>query len=207
MVCRCRKSVDFSLKCAWLLDAYSSDASLPSKKKPLGVKLRNLILSDELRPKDHRMTSSFNGNITCDKLPSASQTSKKTHQRSQSDASALVSGLKRTNTSAKLLLGDLSSGRAFDNGCVCFESCQGVVNDLRGRRTQCTCLVRIFCHNSSRRICWRSLCFQSYVVCIFICINGAPWFITLISSCLGGSKVTEEFVVSVMAQEKSKSFP
>jgi phosphatidylinositol 4-kinase len=49
---RCRKSADFSLKCAWLLDAYSSDAHLPSKKKSHGTKLKNLILSDELRPKE-----------------------------------------------------------------------------------------------------------------------------------------------------------
>lgn len=137
---RCRKSVDFSLKCAWLLDAYSSDASLPSKKKPLGIKLRNLILSDELRPKNQKMTSSYNA--TCDKLtvPSAAPV-KKTHQRSQSDASALLPGIRRVNSSAKLCLGDLSSGRAFDNGCLCFESCEGVVNDLRGQKTQCSCMV------------------------------------------------------------------
>ena len=49
-VYRCRESVDFSLQCAWLLDAYSSDASLPTQKKSHGTKLKNLILSDELRP-------------------------------------------------------------------------------------------------------------------------------------------------------------
>lgn len=131
---RCRKSVDFSVKCAWLLNAYSSDASVPSKKKPLGIKLRNLILSDELRPKDQKMTTSLN--ITCDKLAIPSHIPlKKTHQRSQSDASALPS---HTRT-----LGDLSSGRAFDNGCVCFRSCQNVVNDLRGQKTECTCSVSI----------------------------------------------------------------
>lgn len=47
---RCRESVDFSLQCAWLLDAYSSDASLPTQKKSHGTKLKNLILSEELRP-------------------------------------------------------------------------------------------------------------------------------------------------------------
>ena len=48
---RCRESVEFSLQCAWLLDAYSSDASLTTQKKSHGTKLKNLILSDELRPK------------------------------------------------------------------------------------------------------------------------------------------------------------
>lgn len=52
VVYRCRKSADFSLKCAWFLDAYSSDAHLLSKKKSHGTKLKNLILSDELRPKE-----------------------------------------------------------------------------------------------------------------------------------------------------------
>ncbi|GJQ84441.1 fwd [Trypoxylus dichotomus] len=141
LIHRCRRSVDFSLKCAWLLDAYSSDPSLPSKKKPLGIKLRNLILSDELRPKDQKMTSSYNG--TSEKLiVPAATTAKKTHQRSQSDASALQSGIiRRTNHNVKLCLGDLSSGRAFDNGCLCFDTCEGVVNDLRGQRIQCSCMA------------------------------------------------------------------
>ncbi|KAF5273072.1 hypothetical protein FQR65_LT04814 [Abscondita terminalis] len=136
LVHRCRKSVDFSLKCAWLLDAYSSDASVPSKKKPHGIRLRNLILSDELRPKDQKMTTSF----ISDKLSVPNTTPvKKTHQRSQSDASALITGLRVNSTPSKLCLGDLSSGKAFDNGCVCFETCQGVVNDLRGQKTECIC--------------------------------------------------------------------
>lgn len=143
LIHRCRKSIDFSLKCAWLLDAYSSDATLPSKKKPHGVKLHNLILSDELRPKhqlttsspNERMSISLTGKLTVP-VPS-----KKFHQRSQSDASALIgSGAIKTGP-AKLCLGDLSSGRAFDNGCLCFESRRSVVNDLRGEKTECTCLA------------------------------------------------------------------
>lgn len=140
---RCRKSVDFSLKCAWLLDAYSSDATTLSKKKPLGEKLRALILSDELRPKNQRMTTSLNLNNDKFLLPNSVIPAKKTHQRSQSDASALLPGIRKSNTSNKLSLGDLSSGKAFDNGCMCFDSCQGVVNDLRGEKTECSCSVSI----------------------------------------------------------------
>lgn len=44
----------------------------------------------------------------------------------------------------KVSLGDLSSGRAFDNGCTCFYSCQGVVNDLRGQKTDCFCNVSYY---------------------------------------------------------------
>lgn len=134
------------MKCAWLLDAYSSDASIPSKKKPHGVKLRNLILSDELRPKNHKMTTSLNVTSNEKSLNFANAPAKKTHQRSQSDASALVQGLRRNNTSNKLCLGDLSSGKAFDNGCLCFDSCQSVVNDLRGQKTECTCSVSCSSH-------------------------------------------------------------
>jgi len=94
---------------------------------------------------------------------------KKTHQRSQSDATGLFQTIRRSHsgnphltpyvtqenraaflitilhlakgTINKVSLGDLSSGRAFDNGCTCFYSCQGVVNDLRGQKTDCFCNV------------------------------------------------------------------
>lgn len=46
----------------------------------------------------------------------------------------------------KVSLGDLSSGCGFFNGCTCFDSCQGVVNGLRGIRITCHCNVSIgFC--------------------------------------------------------------
>ncbi|XP_015606291.1 phosphatidylinositol 4-kinase beta isoform X2 [Cephus cinctus] len=148
LVHRCRQSADFSLKCAWLLDAYSSDAHLPSKKKSHGTKLKNLILSDELRPKANeamrkqRVTGLHVP--TPPPLPStqiATSPNKKTHQRSQSDATGLFQTLRRSHSGliSKVSLGDLSSGRAFDNGCTCFDSCQGVVNDLRGQKTDCFC--------------------------------------------------------------------
>ncbi|XP_011503773.1 PREDICTED: phosphatidylinositol 4-kinase beta [Ceratosolen solmsi marchali] len=143
LVHRCRHSVDFSLKCAWLLDAYSSDAHLPSKKESHGPKLKNLILSDELRPKGKNRPIGF-------QVPLASSLSiiqtvpspnKKTHQRSQSDATGLFQSLRRSHSGPvnRICLGNLSSGRAFNNGCTCFNSCQGVVNDLRGQKTDCIC--------------------------------------------------------------------
>lgn len=57
-------------------------------------------------------------------------------------------------------MGDLSSGRAFDNGCTCFDSCQGVVNDLRGKRIECSCNVsEILCI----MILWSTYCTINYV--------------------------------------------
>lgn len=53
----------------------------------------------------------------------------------------LISWLPYLGIINKVSLGDLSSGRAFDNGCTCFDSCQGVVNDLRGQKTDCVCSV------------------------------------------------------------------
>ena len=35
--------------------------------------------------------------------------------------------------------GDLASGHAFDNGCICHQSSEGVLNDLVGRQTECHC--------------------------------------------------------------------
>nr|XP_003700189.1 PREDICTED: phosphatidylinositol 4-kinase beta [Megachile rotundata]XP_012152954.1 PREDICTED: phosphatidylinositol 4-kinase beta [Megachile rotundata] len=146
LVHRCRQSADFSLKCAWLLDAYSSDAHLPSKKKSHGTKLKNLILSDELRPKGNENRKRVVGLQTpapppLSSMQSVTSPNKKTHQRSQSDATGLFQTLRRSHSGTinKVSLGDLSSGRAFDNGCTCFYSCQGVVNDLRGQKTDCFC--------------------------------------------------------------------
>ncbi|XP_076619007.1 phosphatidylinositol 4-kinase beta fwd isoform X2 [Colletes latitarsis] len=147
LVHRCRQSADFSLKCAWLLDAYSSDAHLPSKKKSHGTKLKNLILSDELRPKGNenkkqRVTGlQTPAPISLTAVQSVTSPNKKTHQRSQSDATGLFQTLRRSHSGTinKVSLGDLRSGRAFDNGCTCFYSCQGVVNDLRGQKTDCFC--------------------------------------------------------------------
>lgn len=46
---RCRTNVDFSIKVAWLLGAYSVDVRKPNWRNSQGVKLRKMILSDELR--------------------------------------------------------------------------------------------------------------------------------------------------------------
>jgi hypothetical protein len=63
---------------------------------------------------------------------------KKTHQRSRSDATGVLKlGHRRSpsNGSNKNCMGDLNSGRAFDNGCVCFDS----TGPDFVRKTACTC--------------------------------------------------------------------
>ncbi|CAL8144049.1 unnamed protein product [Orchesella dallaii] len=172
LVSRCRKSVNFSLQCAWLLDAYSVDCQTQSRKKSHGTKLKNHILSDSLRPKDmknfrklaavYSPTSPSSGPPTFPSIPggveqgtfasfpsSSRITPKpKTHQRSLSDAPAMRLGFSETNLAGKThrrvasfglprnCLGDLTSGHAFDNGCMCFEP---VFTELKPQNEDCVC--------------------------------------------------------------------
>ncbi|XP_069806036.1 phosphatidylinositol 4-kinase beta isoform X2 [Dendropsophus ebraccatus] len=101
VVHRCRQSINFSLQCAWLLGAYSSDMHISTQRHSRGTKLRKLILSDELKPAHKKR-----------ELPPLSlapdtglSPSKRTHQRSKSDATAsisLSSNLKRTASNPKV---------------------------------------------------------------------------------------------------------
>uniref|UniRef100_T1L3I5 PIK helical domain-containing protein n=1 Tax=Tetranychus urticae TaxID=32264 RepID=T1L3I5_TETUR len=78
---RCRSCPEFSLQLAWLLNAFchdaspsssssliscSSSASIPNLKKSHGVKLKNLILSEELKPKQstYKHINNFTDNLT-----------------------------------------------------------------------------------------------------------------------------------------------
>ncbi|XP_068108584.1 phosphatidylinositol 4-kinase beta isoform X2 [Hyperolius riggenbachi] len=101
VVYRCRQSINFSLQCAWLLGAYSSDMHISTQRHSRGTKLRKVILSDELKPAHKKR-----------ELPTLSlapdtglSPSKRTHQRSKSDATvsiSLSSNLKRTASNPKV---------------------------------------------------------------------------------------------------------
>ncbi|XP_054639095.1 phosphatidylinositol 4-kinase beta isoform X1 [Dunckerocampus dactyliophorus] len=114
VVHRCRQSISFSLQCAWLLGAYSSDMHISTQRHSRGTKLRKLILSDELKPaavrarRDPLTLTPF-----CPAPPPATamgcehslSPSKRTHQRSKSDATvsiSLSSNLKRTASNPKV---------------------------------------------------------------------------------------------------------
>ncbi|XP_072346599.1 LOW QUALITY PROTEIN: phosphatidylinositol 4-kinase beta, partial [Scyliorhinus torazame] len=103
VVHRCRQSINFSLQCAWLLGAYSSDMHISAQRHSRGTKLRKLILSDELKPAPRADARS------CRRWALAGDTglspSKRTHQRSKSDAAASISlgsNLKRTASNPKV---------------------------------------------------------------------------------------------------------
>ncbi|XP_040899487.1 phosphatidylinositol 4-kinase beta isoform X2 [Toxotes jaculatrix] len=117
VVHRCRQSISFSLQCAWLLGAYSSDMHISTQRHSRGTKLRKLILSDELKPAGPRarrdpltltpfcpITSSTAGPGPLGGDHGLSP-SKRTHQRSKSDATvsiSLSSNLKRTASNPKV---------------------------------------------------------------------------------------------------------
>ncbi|KAM4736702.1 phosphatidylinositol 4-kinase beta-like isoform 1-T1 [Anableps anableps] len=112
VVHRCRQSISFSLQCAWLLGAYSSDMHISTQRHSRGSKLRKLILSDELKPLGPRARreltltpfcpAALPGGLTAEHGLSPS---KRTHQRSKSDATvsiSLSSNLKRTASNPKV---------------------------------------------------------------------------------------------------------
>ncbi|RWS04579.1 uncharacterized protein B4U79_01736 [Dinothrombium tinctorium] len=125
LISRCRECPQFSLQLVWLLTSFCTD----NRKKSLGVKLKNLILSEELKLKLPPLQNRVHV--------------KKSHHRSYSDATGCLQVMPGSSA-ANLLnpsktLGDLSSGHAFDNGCICFKSCAGICNDLRGEKITCHC--------------------------------------------------------------------
>lgn len=134
LVYRCRQSADFSLKCSWLLEAYDFNMDGINSTTQ---KFRHLSLMRELYPKRDKKNARH---VVSSELMPPTSPFKKTHHRSQSDATGMLEQFKKpTIPSVNLSLGDLGSGRAFDNGCVCFESQRGAVNDLLGQQTFCSC--------------------------------------------------------------------
>ncbi|CAF3780992.1 unnamed protein product [Rotaria sordida] len=161
---RCSQSVDFSLQCAWLLDAYIADQMKVAKKPNAAVRLLFDILYEKYKPKicykptiinnlsnnHHRLDEEENENVinqdddikteralSQENLMS-SMNKKRGHQKSRSDVSERSLPIMNGETSKhrrqpRLCLGDLNSGRAFDNNCMCFENVNGF------RRRECTC--------------------------------------------------------------------
>ncbi|CAF3545253.1 unnamed protein product [Rotaria sp. Silwood1] len=161
---RCSQSVDFSLQCAWLLDAYIADQMKLAKKPNAAVRLLFDILYEKYKPKicfkpttinnignhHHRLDEEENENVINqdDDIKSEralsqenlmlSLTKKRGHQKSRSDVSERSLPIMNGDTNKhrrqpRLCIGDLNSGRAFDNNCMCFENVNGF------RRRECTC--------------------------------------------------------------------
>lgn len=145
LVHRCRSSVEFSIRAAWLLGAYSADVLKPTWKNSQGVKLKHMILNEELRPVRQKSPSTLPSptqhqhqqHPLCP--PTSPNSIKKTHHRSRSDATGTSIRHSITSPNMPVLAGDLTSGRAFESGCTCHKSSEAVLNDLTGRETVCHC--------------------------------------------------------------------
>jgi phosphatidylinositol 4-kinase len=113
---RCSQSVDFSLQCAWLLDAYIADQMKTATKRNAAVKLLFDILYEKYKPKiiytpttinnlsnhNHRLDEEENENVINqdDEMKSERALSqdnlmlqinkKKGHQKSRSDVSGII---------------------------------------------------------------------------------------------------------------------
>lgn len=152
LVQRCKQSVEFSVRAAWLLGAYSANVLKPSWKNSQGIKLKDMILNEELR-QTYISKSPVNTPNGTPVLPLGRVTTpsaKKQHKRSASDVTACTTEtpctLKKSFSTASAALAaaaaassDLTSGHAFDSGCVCLESSEGVKNALQGKETYCHC--------------------------------------------------------------------
>ncbi|XP_022221815.2 phosphatidylinositol 4-kinase beta isoform X2 [Drosophila obscura] len=162
---RCRKSVDFSLKCLWLLEAYNyqmdslGNSHSGTRKSKLAL-MKEIFSKKEQKHAQSEMKAANENTFVGAEPRSIVANAKKTHYRSQSDATVLLTDSRPPHTLSmshriyqkppfntqtlltaptKLCLGDLTSGHAFDNGCTCFETVRGQVNGLLGQRTLCSC--------------------------------------------------------------------
>ncbi|XP_050535313.1 phosphatidylinositol 4-kinase beta isoform X2 [Daktulosphaira vitifoliae] len=107
LVHRCRKSCNFSIKCAWLLNAFNVTNV---KNKSHGGQLITTILNEHYKQGQNEKSNFESMNLL----------TKKTHCRSRSDSSMVnFSGIQIAWE--RSFLGDLSSGMAFDNGCTCTD--------------------------------------------------------------------------------------
>ncbi|KAK2555371.1 Phosphatidylinositol 4-kinase beta [Acropora cervicornis] len=127
LVERCRKTFSFALQASWLLEASCADGWLPSKEYARGTRLLHLIV-EECRPKSPLSPSSVSGSHALPPPVTSGTTTgllttptKKTHQRSKSDATAAIttasSRLMQSNECESPGNGDLRYGHAFDSRC------------------------------------------------------------------------------------------
>jgi hypothetical protein len=150
---RCCNSVDFSLRCAWLLESFINDNKKESRKVSYAIKLHKLIVSDRLKPATDCLSNKFSSNnnktalnnirnghgngrineelVSCTSPPTIIQppstitNNHKTHSRTRSDITGIQNSFINSRSlslnSLKSCIGDLNSGRAFDNNCICFD--------------------------------------------------------------------------------------
>uniref|UniRef100_A0A1B0CI42 PI4KB/PIK1 accessory domain-containing protein n=2 Tax=Lutzomyia longipalpis TaxID=7200 RepID=A0A1B0CI42_LUTLO len=128
LVYRCRKSADFSIKCSWLLEAYNYNVDAGNGSGANSAKLSQLFLLKELYPKKERRQRKFDANEVVYDEEVLSPT-KKTHHRSQSDATGLIHDSRKR---PPLTLANFLTVAPV-------IGVRGTVNNLRGHKTLCVC--------------------------------------------------------------------
>lgn len=124
---RCKRSFSFALQASWLLEAYCADGWLPSKEYARGIRLLQLVL-EGCRPRSPLSPSGVVGSHALPSPvspvasgPTLTTPTKKTHQRSKSDATAAITAstrLMQANEYESSPTGDLRYGHAFDSRCT-----------------------------------------------------------------------------------------
>ncbi|EDX07017.1 GD25715 [Drosophila simulans] len=100
---RCRKSVDFSLKCLWLLEAYNYQVDSLGNSHNSSRKSKLALMKEIFSKKEHKQTqndlkSAGTGGLHVGEPRSVVALAKKTHHRSQSDATVLLADFRSPHT-------------------------------------------------------------------------------------------------------------
>ncbi|EJW88223.1 phosphatidylinositol 3-and 4-kinase, partial [Wuchereria bancrofti] len=144
IVKRCKDSVEFSLECCWLLDAYGINIFRKFEQKSHGHHLRQSILnefrerSDDLKstlmslsPRAQQHFRTLSETNLCRSVDKAQQVIPKMQNNDEV--------LSNKNIHRAEIFGDLTSGGAFDNGCPCFDDEQCIIGKENVMNMECKC--------------------------------------------------------------------
>uniref|UniRef100_A0A1I7W1V3 Phosphatidylinositol 4-kinase beta n=1 Tax=Loa loa TaxID=7209 RepID=A0A1I7W1V3_LOALO len=121
IVRRCKDSVEFSLECCWLLDAYGANIFRKFKQKSHGHRLQQSILNEFRERSDLYRT-----------VDKAQQMISKIQNSDEVLNNKSIHGTE--------IFGDLTSGGAFDNGCPCFDDERCVITNKENVvQMECKC--------------------------------------------------------------------
>ncbi|KAI6185136.1 Phosphatidylinositol 4-kinase beta [Aphelenchoides fujianensis] len=153
---RCKESIEFSLECYWLLEAYGVEQFKTHHKRAQGFFLRETIFNEYMRSK-HQRRGKGSTPAAAAALHHRSRSDARVDESPESDEPAdgsppppEANGLpkshsspvmKRTESSRSVRSisnpANLSSGHAFDNSCRCFNEQNGETTDVL--EVECTC--------------------------------------------------------------------
>lgn len=134
---RCSESVLFSLECFWLLEAYGVEQIKKQSNKSQGYALYQQIYNEFLRDLPQSRCNSRNGFHVRSSSDAPNLANASTNSLSASAANQ-TNGMHRSDSAVSMRSnpatpGDLSTGKAFDDGCKCGSLFEDSDN------TECTC--------------------------------------------------------------------